>query len=604
MQRRLELACALVHDPALLFLDEPTAGIDPLLRASVWEELHRLRATGRTMLVTTQYINEAESCDLVALIAGGRLLALATPDDLRREASGGDVIGIETAALFDGGLLEDLPFVRGVRQTGPRHLTVIVDDAGPATPDVVDAIQARGGEVASAREERLSFDEVFTALVERDQAARDRAAADADAAPADRQPEPESEPEPEPEPGSGGPRVMRALTTTVLRLLALVGKELVEVVRRPGALLSLVLGPFLIMAVFGLGYNGVHRALETVVVVPPEAGLPTDVKTYQDLAGGGLHIAAVVDDASQAEAGLQDGSIDVVVVAPADAEAQFKAGKRSVIEVVVNTVDPLRADYAGFLASNVSNAVNQTIIRKAVEESEGYATAASGGSAAVIPPEVVAAPTEARVTNVAPSEPRVLSYFGPAVLALILQHLAVTLVALSLVRERTSGVIELFRVAPVNAWEVMAGKVLAYLLIGAGIAAITVWLLVGVFQVPMLGDPAALAVTIGLVLLASLGIGLVIAVVSDSERQAVQLSLLLLLASVFFSGFVLAISEFSEPVRALAFTLPVTHGIRLMQDIMLRGGTTQTWEYAALGLIALVTFAASWLGLRRNMAKA
>jgi len=67
---------------------------------------------------------------------------------------------------------------------------------------------------------------------------------------------------------------------------------------------------------------------------------------------------------------------------------------------------------------------------------------------------------------------------------------------------------------------------------------------------------------------------------------------------------VLAISEFSEPVRALAFLLPVTHGIRLMQDIMLRGGTTQTWEYAALGLIAFVTFAASWLGLRRNMAKA
>ena len=88
MQRRLELACALVHDPALLFLDEPTAGLDPLLRASVWEELHRLREAGRTMLVTTQYVNEAESCDLVALIAGGRLLALATPDDLRREAIG------------------------------------------------------------------------------------------------------------------------------------------------------------------------------------------------------------------------------------------------------------------------------------------------------------------------------------------------------------------------------------------------------------------------------------------------------------------------------------------------------------------------------------
>jgi ABC-2 type transport system ATP-binding protein len=174
MQRRLELACALVHDPALLFLDEPTAGIDPLLRAHVWEELHRLRNAGRTMLVTTQYVNEAESCDLVALISGGRLLALATPDELRREASGGDVIGIETAALFDGALLEELPLVRGVRQTGPRHLTVIVDDAGPATPDVVEAIRARGGEVVSSREERPSFDEVFATLVERDQALQAR----------------------------------------------------------------------------------------------------------------------------------------------------------------------------------------------------------------------------------------------------------------------------------------------------------------------------------------------------------------------------------------------------------------------------------------------
>ncbi len=396
---------------------------------------------------------------------------------------------------------------------------------------------------------------------------------------------------------------MRALATTILRLLALVGKELVEVVRRPGALLSLVLGPFLIMAVFGLGYNGQRRPLETVVVIPASSGLPTDVKTYQDLAGGGLHIQAVTGDVNEATAGLDNGTTDVVVVAPPDAQAQFKAGKQSVIGVVINTVDPIRANYAGFLAANLSNAVNQTIIRRAVEESEGY-VAAKQPDAAVIPPEVVAAPTRAELQNISPSEPQVLAYFGPAVLALILQHLAVTLVALALVRERTSGVIELFRVAPVNAWEVIAGKVLAYLLIGGLISAATVGLLVGVFNIPMLGDTVALAVAIGLVLLASLGIGLLIAVISDSERQAVQLSLLLLLASVFFSGFVLAISEFTEPVRALAFMLPVTHGIRLMQDIMLRGGTTQTWEYAALMAIAVVTLAFSWFGLRRGMTRA
>jgi ABC-2 type transport system ATP-binding protein len=167
MQRRLELACALVHDPALLFLDEPTAGIDPLLRARIWDELHRQREAGRTLLVTTQYVNEAEACDLVALIAEGRLVALATPDGLRREAVGGDVVVVETAALFDAEQLKRLPFVRDLRQEGPRRLIVIVDDAGTATPDVVEAVGRLGGEVVRAREERPSFDDVFATLVGR-----------------------------------------------------------------------------------------------------------------------------------------------------------------------------------------------------------------------------------------------------------------------------------------------------------------------------------------------------------------------------------------------------------------------------------------------------
>lgn len=182
MQRRLELACALVHDPALLFLDEPTGGIDPMLRARIWTELHRLRDAGRTMIVTTQYVNEAEACDRVALIANGRLLALAAPDDLRRQAVGGDIVVVETAALFDGEELGSLPVVRRVRQDGPRRLTVVVDDAGTALPDVVEAVRARGGEVTSAREERPSFDDVFAALVERD---RDGPAGDESAEGAD-----------------------------------------------------------------------------------------------------------------------------------------------------------------------------------------------------------------------------------------------------------------------------------------------------------------------------------------------------------------------------------------------------------------------------------
>jgi ABC-2 type transport system ATP-binding protein len=184
MQRRLELACALVHEPTLLFLDEPTAGIDPILRAKVWDELHRLRDAGRTLLVTTQYVGDAEDCDSVALIADGRLVALGHPDKLRAQALGGDVIDVETAALFDATAIDRVPGVVRVDQRGPREFTATVDDSAVALPAVVEAVTAAGSEVVSAQEVRPSFDEVFALLVERareDEAARAAAQDQADA---------------------------------------------------------------------------------------------------------------------------------------------------------------------------------------------------------------------------------------------------------------------------------------------------------------------------------------------------------------------------------------------------------------------------------------
>lgn len=397
---------------------------------------------------------------------------------------------------------------------------------------------------------------------------------------------------------------MTGLAHLVIRLLALVGKEIVEILRRPGAVVSLVLGPFLIMAIFGLGYSGERRPLETVIVIPPSSGLPTDIELYRELGSGGLNVRAIAEDRAAADVELQDGTLDLVIVAPEDPEATFRAGEQSVFEVAINVVDPIQVNYAGYLANSLASAVNREILRQAAEEGEGVAADAGLIETGETPLAVVAAPTRAELRNIAPVSPGVVAFYGPAVLALVLQHLAVTLVALSLVRERTSGIIEMYRVAPVNAWEVLIGKLLAYLFVGGGIAAISVALLQLGFAVPMLGDVGALAGTIALVLVASLGLGLAIAVISDSERQAVQLSLLVLLASVFFSGFVLPVSEFTGPVRGFAYALPVTHGIRLIQDIMLRGAVTQYWAYAVLAVIAMGTLVFSWLILRRGMTRA
>ena len=396
---------------------------------------------------------------------------------------------------------------------------------------------------------------------------------------------------------------MRILKT-VTRVLAFVGKELVEVVRRPGAMLSLILGPFLIMAIFGVGYSGYRRPLATVIVVPPDSGLPTDVASYSEISGTGLDIIEVTTDEAAADTRLRQQDIDVVLVAPADLEARFRAGEQSVIGVRVNVVDPVEQNYTVFLARALEREVNRIIIERIAEEGQTYALGAGAEEASEIPPEVVAAPTRADVQNTAPSQPGVVQFFGAAVLALILQHMAVTLIALSVVRERTTGMFELFRVSPITTLEVILGKVLAFGILTAAIAILTLALLVGVFGVPMLGEPALLAGIVALFVLASLGLGLVVAGLSDSERQAVQLSLIFLLASVFFSGFVLAIDEFTEPVRSLTAILPVTHGISLIGEIMLRGDIRSVWQVGALGLLVLAFLGFAWFLLRRAMRSA
>jgi ABC-2 type transport system permease protein len=159
-------------------------------------------------------------------------------------------------------------------------------------------------------------------------------------------------------------------------------------------------------------------------------------------------------------------------------------------------------------------------------------------------------------------------------------------------------------VSPVNSLELVLGKYLGLGLVSAVIAVITSVLLVGVLGVPLLGSVWYVVAFIALLVFASLGIGLLISVVADSERQAVQLCLLLLLASVFFSGFVLPINEFRDGVQLVSYALPVTHGIRLLQDVMLRGGTDAWWQVSALLAIGVVLFVLTVLALRRTMRSA
>jgi ABC-2 type transport system ATP-binding protein len=178
MQRRLELACALVHSPTVLFVDEPTGGLDPILRLKIWTELRRLRDEGRTLLVTTQYVAEAEYCDAVAVLSEGELVAVDRPEALRRGVFGGEVLQIETDRAVDPDVLGGAPDATEVRQTAPRKLMVITKDAAGASPRLISAMGERGVGVVAIAEYHPTWDEVFARLIER-RATKEEGAADA-----------------------------------------------------------------------------------------------------------------------------------------------------------------------------------------------------------------------------------------------------------------------------------------------------------------------------------------------------------------------------------------------------------------------------------------
>jgi ABC-2 type transport system ATP-binding protein len=176
MQRRLMLAGALLHGPDLLFADEPTAGIDPILRARIWDNFRHLRDQGKTLLVTTQYVGEAAYCDRVAVMRRGRLVTIDTPAGLRRQALGGEVIHIQvdgSRALEMMQFFEELPQVKHTERTPgePGGVLVFVEDAGRELPVLLATLVEQKGITPLVAEPYLPpFDEVFVRLIQRSEA--------------------------------------------------------------------------------------------------------------------------------------------------------------------------------------------------------------------------------------------------------------------------------------------------------------------------------------------------------------------------------------------------------------------------------------------------
>jgi ABC-2 type transport system ATP-binding protein len=170
MKKRLSLATALVHNPQLLFLDEPTAGIDPILRQKFWDYFKDLQSDGHTLIITTQYVGEAAYCDLVGVMFKGRLLLVDTPEGLRRKAYGGEIVGLATNERIEYEhrvYIENLPFTKGkVTVINDNEIEIIVDDAKSAIPELMEICKGENLTVKSVDRIAPPFDDVFIRLIE------------------------------------------------------------------------------------------------------------------------------------------------------------------------------------------------------------------------------------------------------------------------------------------------------------------------------------------------------------------------------------------------------------------------------------------------------
>ncbi|WP_370324898.1 ABC transporter permease [Euzebya sp.] len=419
------------------------------------------------------------------------------------------------------------------------------------------------------------------------------------------------------------------------RLFGVIRKEIVELVRQPGLLAILVVGPLAILLLFGSGVRATDPAVPTIFVAPPDnPDVQELVEGYADSQDERLTIVDVTTDAASAEERLRDGEVDVVVEVPdITAEGLVEQEERAVVRVRHRFLDPLEAQAINLFTQTAVDDINVLLVATAIESTQGVAREVLGdvsdedvaraaeAAGVEAPDDADQAQVRAEVEALLNRDPDVLAsplegdseplggavstsaFYAPAVVALILQHLTITFIALSVSRERIQRTTELMAVSPLRPIERVLGKVVAYLLIGLVLGAAMLLAVVTLLGAPIRAGVAPVAIVLALELAASIGIGFLLAGIARSTTQVVQGAMLLLLLSVFFGNLLLSPQRLLDWAQPIGWALPMTHAINLLRDSMLRGNDLATTPLAVLGAVAAGTIAVgAWMSTRGDRA--
>lgn len=490
----------------------------------------------------------------------------------------------------------------------------------------------------------------------------------------------------------------RGIRANTVRTLGFARREILGVFRQPRLLLTLILMPFAILLVFGLGYRTQPPPFQTLLVLPSsEAQLAAEEEFLSDAFGGAIELVGTTSDASDARARLRGGTVDLLIIAPADALNSLEEGERAEFLVVHSEVDPVIRSSISLLAELSVEELNRLILSQIVAQAQSESetieaplealrsgtdslvealedddipaadtardavsdnldrleeqTAASNSLYSSVAeslgteresifddfrsqleategtdgaesareldaqldefeqrlqqlretdPDLLVSPFAAKVQDIAnlPSTPAL--FYAPGVLIVLIQHLAVTFAALSLVRERQLGLTELFRASPLGPTQILIGKFTAFLVMASMVAAILTGAILA-FGVTVQGNLWNLVLVIVLLAAASIGLGFVISSVAQTDGQAVQYTMMVLLMSIFFTGLILPLSQLIPVVRAVSYLVPGTYGIAALHDILFRGLPPDLLLIGGLALYALILLAGSWLVMRRHV---
>ena len=595
-KQRLALGCALIHEPQVLFLDEPTAGIDPVARRDLWDLLFDLAGQGVTLFVTTHYMDEAERCSDVGYIYDSRLIVCGKPEELKHlpTVTPAGTARWEIQLVNPASKLATFREMEGVQDATLFGQTIhVLADQQLSETDFVQRIEQEQ-ESVQVRPITPSLEDVFVTL-SRAEGQNQRNSQQTTVSPeTHRQPQaaPESIPQ-KPEFVSNEQPLQAGFSKVKPGIFAgfwaILVKEFSHVRREPATLLFVFAVPVLQTIIFGYA---IDTQIENIPTVIYDLDGRSSARELRDSFANTrtFQIIERVFDEDAFHYALQSGKAKVGVIIPPDYTDRLLRGEQVSVQVLIDGSDSQVATTA-LNASNLLGLNLSTNMTKTFAETLSVVPSRDAQGQAALPIEI---------------RPRLLynpdlessHFFVPGLVGIILQLVTLFLTSFAIVRERELGTLEQLFVTPVSKSGLLLGKLAPYALIGFVETLIVLTVMVFFFKVPIHGNLWELMLLSLLFLVCGLGLGMLVSTIARTQLQAIQFAFLIMLPSVLLSGFMFPRSQMPLPIYLVTFIIPVTYFLEILRGIVLRGADITDLLPYVLGL-SLCCIAIIGISLKR-----